>query len=95
MFAWPGNNPASETSVKLTLDNDEHFNQRYPGSWGWFKMISQGFESVVSKKELLLNLSRNEHPAKYLLFIDGKYNPFSTLDLKHFHLPQQLTEEKS
>jgi hypothetical protein len=37
----------------------------------------------------------NEHSAKYLLLIEGKYNPFSSLDLKHFHLPQQLTEEKT
>jgi len=93
-FKWPGNHPALETSVKLTMDDDQNINQSYAGNWGWLKLINQGFESVVSKKEILLNLSRNENPAKYLLLIDGKNNPFSALDLKHFHLPMQLTEEK-
>lgn len=95
LFSWPSHHPLKETSVKVTMDDNQSLHQRYPGSWGWLKLVSESFESMVSKKEIMLNLSRNEHPAKYVLFTDGKYNPFSSLDLKHFHLSQQLTEEKT
>lgn len=94
LIAWPSQTNYKMTSVQLTLDNNQTSSQQYPGNWGWFKLVDQSFESVVSKKELLLNLSMNEHPAKYLLYTDGKYNPFSSLNLRHFQLPKQLTEEK-
>lgn len=94
LIAWPSQTNYKMTSVQLTMDNNQTASQQYPGNWGWFKLVDQSFESVISKKELLLNLSMNEHPAKYLLYTDGKYNPFSSLNLRHFQLPKQLTEER-
>lgn len=94
-FAWPSEEEQGNTSIQLTMANQETINRDYPGEWGWFKLVSQSFESVVSKKELMINLSMNEHPVQYLLFTDGRFNPFLSLNLRHFHLPNQLTEDKA
>lgn len=94
-IAWPSQNGYDMTSVQLTLNNNQIKSKQYPGNWGWFKLVNQSFESVISKKELLLNISMNENPAKYLLLTQAKYNPFSSLNLRHFRLPQQLTDNKA
>ena len=87
------NNKSEMTSIQLTLDNEETVSRRFPGNWGWFKLLNQSFESVLTKKEVLVNLSMNEHPAKYILSSAGQANPFLSINLQLFHLPQQLTDE--
>ncbi|VVC76675.1 hypothetical protein AQUSIP_19990 [Aquicella siphonis] len=94
-IAWPAESRRNMTSIQLILTNNETITRKYPGSWGWFKLINQSFENMISKKELLINLSLNEHTAKYILSTEGQNNPFLSLNLRHFRLPQQLTNEKA
>lgn len=94
-ISWPGGNANSMTSVQMTLANNESVTRKYPGSWGWFKLVNQSFENMISKKELMINLSLNEHSAKYILSTSGQNNPFVSLNLRHFRLPQQLTNENA
>lgn len=91
MIAWPNNNDFKMTSVQFDMANKKTIKHNFPGDWGWFKLVNQAFDSVITKKEILINFSMNENPAKYLLFIDEQHNPFLSLNLKHFSLPPQLT----
>ncbi len=93
VVAWPNNSKQKMTYLQFTLTDHETFSRRFPGNWGWHKLVNQSFESMITKKEFLINLSMNEQPVKYLLLTDGRYNPLS-LNLSHFHLPQQLTDNK-
>jgi type VI secretion system protein ImpL len=95
LISWPDPNKSQITSIQLTMMNKQTINRHFSGHWGWFKMINESFESIVTKKEIMLNLSMNEQPVNYLLFTAGQYNPFLSLNLRHFHLPQQLTNEKA
>lgn len=95
VVAWPSNNGSKVTSVQLVMTNSQKINRNFPGAWGWFKLVNQSFESVINKKEMLLNLSMNDNPAKYLLFTDKQFNPFISLNLRHFRLPEKLTENKA
>ncbi|MBX3708596.1 MAG: type VI secretion system membrane subunit TssM [Gammaproteobacteria bacterium] len=93
IITWPSHNPSNMMSIQLVMNSQSSIHRNYPGQWGWFKLVNQSFESILNKKEILLNLSMNEVPAKYLLFTEGQYNPFSSLNLHHFRLPQQLVTE--
>ncbi len=95
IISWPSNNFTKMTSLQMTMANKQTLTRNYPGNWGWFKLVSQSFESMISKKEILINLSLNEHPVKYILYTDSQYNPFLSLNMRHFRLPQQLTDEKA
>jgi type VI protein secretion system component VasK len=95
VIVWPYVNGPKMTSIQLTLANRKVISQDFSGDWGWFKLLNQSFENIMTHKEILLNLSRNEQPAKYVLFTNGQYNPFMTLNLNHFHLPKQLGEIKA
>lgn len=90
-----GDNKSPMAAIQVITDNNQIQRRQFQGSWGWFKLLNQAFESVVTKKEVLLNLSMNEHPAKYILSSANKYNPFLSLNLQVFHLPSQLTDEKA
>lgn len=92
VFTWPGKNNIG-TSVQFTLFDQKVIDRQFPGEWGWFKLVSQSFESAVTKKQLLINLSQNEVPVKYYVFTEGTANPFLTIDLKRFHLPEKMTEK--
>jgi type VI secretion system protein ImpL len=93
-ITWPTTSTNKMTSVQLTMANENTIHTNFPGEWGWFKLLNQSYESMLTKKEILLNLSLNEHPAKYILAADGKHNPLG-LNLSHFRLPQQLTDESA
>lgn len=93
VITWPSNHELKMTSIQLIM-GERSIRRIYPGAWGWFKLVNESFESVVSKKEVLINLSMNENSAKYLLFTNGKYNPFLSLNLRHFSLPAQITDKK-
>lgn len=90
IITWPSNSASKMTSMYLMMNHDRGIHRQFPGDWGWFKFVNQTFESPVTKKALLLNLSNNIYPAKYLLYTETQTNPFLSLDLEHFHLPQQL-----
>lgn len=93
VITWPSNHELKMTSIQL-ITAERSIRRIYPGAWGWFKLVNESFESVVSKKEVLLNLSMNENSAKYLLFTNSKYNPFLSLNLRYFILPQQITDKR-
>ncbi len=94
VMAWPSNFNQKMTAIQLTLVDEQILTRRFSGDWGWFRLVNQSFENMISKKEMVLNLSLNEYPAKYLLFTEGQYNPFTSLNLRHFHFSQQLTDNK-
>lgn len=94
IFAWPAGDQLRKTSIQLTLDDKKTIKKDFPGEWGWFKLISQSFESAVTKKEILINLSMSEQPVRYLLSTEGQANPFLSLNLRQFTLPPTLLESE-
>lgn len=94
VVAWPSSMETKSSSVQLTLGNQATINHNFPGVWGWFKLVNDSFESTITKKEMLINLSTNEHSAQYRLFTTGKFNPFTSLNLRHFSLPLQVSEQQ-
>lgn len=92
IITWPNTNKPRLTTIRLTMNNQNVINKNYSGEWGLFKLVNESFETIVSKKSMVLNLSMDEHPAQYLLLTEKQFNPFLTLNLKHFHLPHDLTE---
>lgn len=90
VITWPNTN----TDIKLTLADQQVIERHFDGLWGWFKLVNQAFDSVISKKEMVINLSQNEHPAKYLLYTKGEFNPLIALNLRHFQLPTSIINDK-
>lgn len=93
VITWPNSNREKSASYALTLINNKTIHRYYRGEWGWFKLINQTLENIVSKKELLLNFSLNNSSAKYLLFTENSHNPFLTLNLHQFKLSPQLIDQ--
>ena len=89
-LVWPYAQQA--ISIQLTMANQQISNHQFTGDWGWFRLVNQSFENVITHKQMLLNFSNSEQPAKYILYVQDKFNPFLTLNLNHFRLPNQLTE---
>lgn len=94
LVTWPSNGDSRLTSLQLTIGDKIVSNRDFPGDWGWFKLVSQSFVSRMSKKSILINFSETNYPVKYLLFTEGKHNPFIATNLQQFMLPQELTENK-
>lgn len=90
LLAWPSKHETKMTSVQVTTLDQKVLSRDFPGDWGWFKLVNQSFISAISHKTTLINLSENNYPVKYLLFTQGQFNPFLSLNLQNFHLPQQL-----
>lgn len=92
---WPYNLDAKYSSVALTMAGNKTSQLDFPGSWGWFKLVSQTFESARSDNQIILNFSQDKYPAKYLLSTIGKQNPFTSLNMNRFNLPEQLTTNQA
>jgi type VI secretion system protein ImpL len=95
MIAWSGVSNNKISSVLMTLTNHKNIQHEYHGQWGWHKLITQAFESHISSKQSIINLSQDDQPAKYMVVTEGKINPFFALNLKHFHLPNQISEKSA
>lgn len=91
VLAWPHDVDGNLTSVEIAQSGKKPLLTEFPGTWGWFKLINQAFVSAPSKKEILLNFSKQAAPAEYLLSTQNKQNPFLALNLDHFKLDPQLT----
>ncbi len=91
VLAWPFDLEGKYSSVELTLAGKRPIESDYPGSWGWFRLVNHAYESSKSSKEIVLNFSKDQTPAQYLLSTQGKHNPFVALNLNHFNLGNQLT----
>ena len=92
IITWPGTSNARMTRITIAMNNQGVMNRDYPGDWGWFKLVNQSFESAVSRKQMVVNFSMNNYPAKYILITDGQFNPFMSMNLNHFRLPEKLIE---
>ncbi len=90
-FSWPANNHANQTIIQLAMADNKMIQQSYPGTWGWFKLINQSYDSMINKKEMVINLSKNQDAAKYIVHVNGTINPFLSLNLNYFHLPEHLS----
>jgi len=92
VIMWPNNGKAKMTALNFTLKNKSVIHRQYPGDWGWFKLVSATYESAITKKQSLLNLSSKETPVKYYLYTDGQENPFLSLNMKQFNLPEKIID---
>lgn len=85
-ITWPTSTTAN-AALRLTMSDNQTITHRFNGDWGWYKMISQSFDSAISKQQMLINFSMDENQAKYIVDIDSKHNPFLSLNLQHFYFP--------
>ena len=93
ILIWPDiQDKLSSIAIQVTMENSQTINHNFLGYWGWFKLVNQSLENVITRKQMLLNFSMKEQPAKYILYVQGHLNPFLALNLGHFNLPPQLSE---
>lgn len=91
MASWPTNATQKIAAVQLQLKSGKPIKRSIAGDWGWFKLVNAAVQNMVTKKELLLNFSKDTVPAQYLLFTESALNPFLSLNLNRLKLPEQLT----
>jgi type VI secretion system protein ImpL len=91
VLAWPNNLTGKSSSLEVTMAGQKPVQTAFLGSWGWFKLVNQAYESAHSKNDIILNFSKNSSPAQYLLSTQGKHNPFTALNLNQFTLDNRLT----
>ncbi len=90
VLAWPGANNTHATTLNFITEDNQLINGTAKGDWGWFRLVNQNTQHILSKKKLVLQFNLAGHSAKYWLFTPGHFNPFLPLNLQSFHLPQQL-----
>lgn len=90
-FSWPGDSSANQTTVQLDLADRQTVRQAYAGAWGWFKLLNQSYDSMINKKEIVINLSKNKDSAKYLIHTNSPINPLLAQNLSYFHLPEHIS----
>lgn len=88
-FTWTGEG-SPEASVQLMLLNNQQLQRSYPGAWGWFRLLNQAYDSVVDKKQIIINLSNTKDTAKYTVFTNGVFNPILSSSLGYFTVPDHL-----
>ncbi len=89
-FTWPGNYYSHGTTVSFITPKSQMVSNTMKGDWGLFKLINSSTEGVTEKKALMLNIAAKGHSAKYMLFTEGRINPFLPMNMKHFELPQDI-----
>lgn len=87
---WPIFSKKKMTSLQLALEGGQAVTRDFSGDWGWFKLMGQSFDTAVSSKQIVLNFSQSSTPAKYVIITGKTFNPFMSMNLNHFHLPEQL-----
>lgn len=90
LIQWPGQSANNISSVQFTLNNQRMFTRQYVGVWSLFRLVDDTFDTMVSKNELILDLSSDDYPAKYVVSTKEPVNPFSTVKLSYFRLPERL-----
>lgn len=92
VIAWPNNVLLKKTSIQLVLQKPKKIIRReFPGAWGWFKLVKQSFVNDITTKQILIDLSVNKEPAKYIVYTEGQLNPFLAINLSDFSLPKKLS----
>jgi len=90
LIAWPGPNTQHASSVNFISPDNALVSKMAEGEWGWFKLVNHATQNLRSRQELYLNFNVNGHIAKYILLIQGRFNPFLPLNLQQFELPESL-----
>lgn len=90
LLTWPGNNNNHMSGFHFVANDNHPLASTIQGDWGWFKLVNQFTQNINTRKELTLSFESNGHRAQYLLFTQGKLNPFLPLNLTRFELPEQL-----
>lgn len=88
--SWPGTNAMHSTTLNFISPDNQIKSNELKGDWGWFRLVTQSARQIVTPKQLLLEFNVEGTTAKYMLFTQGKVNPFVGLDLTHFELPEKL-----
>ncbi len=89
LVTWTDTSSQKHAAYEITLANQNPVRQNFPGEWGWFRLVNQAFESSLSKKQLVINLSP-QLLAKYLIYTEGQSNPLLSLKMPEFDLPKHL-----
>ena len=50
-------------------------------------------ETLITDKEMLINLSDTTLPAKYVVLADGEFTPALALNLRDFQLPHKIPQQ--
>jgi type VI secretion system protein ImpL len=95
MLVWPGSKATHETLLNVLTSNNQNIHNNIKGSWGWFKLVNKASPKMINQKQMLLNFNVEGHNAKYMLYTQGHVNPFLAMNLQHFQLPEQLSEQKA
>lgn len=90
-FLWPNNQSTHKSAIKLTLNNRKLIDREFYGDWAWLKIIEQYFDTSITDKEILINLSARRLPVKYVVRADGKFNSTLALNMHDFHLPNTIS----
>lgn len=90
LLEWPGKSANAFSSVNFTLQNHQSINRQYTGQWSLFRLVEETFDVLLSKNEMVLDLSPEEYAAKYVISTKEPVNPFSTVKLAYFRLPEKL-----
>jgi len=90
LLEWSSKLTNTHSSIQFTLLNQKSITRHYFGEWSLFRLIDDTFDTVLSKNELLLDLSPEDYPVKYVIATKEPVSPFSTIKLAHFKLPEKL-----
>jgi type VI secretion system protein ImpL len=91
VLTWPGNNGLHAITLNFSTTDLGPVNEVYHGDWAWFRLVNKATQNIISRKELSLTFTINNHSAKYLLFVQGHLNPFLPLNWENLQLPESLT----
>jgi type VI secretion system protein ImpL len=81
---WPG----SSTGEAIATFEDRSGawpSQKYPGAWGWFRLIDEAQPQRESDLRVTLGFQNSGHQARVAIEATSIRNPFTTTDWKRFN----------
>src|SRR3990167_2026607 len=92
---WPGEKNNHTTQLSWTAPDQKVTANSINGEWGWFKLVNQSTQRIFARKKILLSFSNTDYQTKYLLFTQGRVNPFLPLNFQNFELPANLIDKEN
>lgn len=90
-FIWPGNNDASDTSMRFDDINGQHVFSQQKGPWAWFHLLGQSFiHSNNNSQSYVVTFDVDGNEARYHLNASAPINPFIPGVIGSFRLPQRI-----